>query len=254
MRPFAALVEGLVYTPSRNAKLRLIADYLEHVPDPDRGWALATLTGALSFDTVKAGAIRALIEARMDPDLFRWSYDYVGDLAETVALAWPEPAQHDEPPALSSVVDALRLVSRAGASKLLEGWLDRLSATERFALLKLVTGNLRIGVSARLAKVAVAEWAAARPGSPNEEVLIDAIEEVWHGLSPPYTELFAWLEGRGAKPDVSHRPTFRPLMLANPLEDGDLENLDPAQWRAEWKWDGIRVQLVSTGGDRKSVV
>ncbi len=238
MKAFAALVEGLVYTPSRNAKLRLIADYLDHVPDPDRGWGLAALTGALSFAAVKPGTIRGLAEARSDPELFRWSYDYVGDLAETVALIWREPEQHAPPPALGQVVDALTAVGRSEAPALVERWLDRLVATERLALLKLVTGNLRVGVSARLAKVALAGWAGRDPAE---------IEEVWHGLSPPYGPLFDWLEGRAERPDPAGLPVFRPLMLAQPLEEGELDSLLPGDFRAEWKWDGIRVQLVATG-------
>ncbi len=79
----------------------------------------------------------------------------------------------------------------------------------------------------------------------------DEIEEIWHGLRPPYAELFAWLEGRGPKPDPRDAPVFRPPMLAQPLEAPDLAALDPAAFRAEWKWDGIRVQLVATPGGRR---
>jgi DNA ligase-1 len=94
MNRFAALLDRLSYERSRNNKLRLIADYLRATPDPERGWALAALTGALSFKHAKAGVIRALITERSDPALFALSYDYVGDLSETVALMWP--AQHAE--------------------------------------------------------------------------------------------------------------------------------------------------------------
>ncbi|PNB45975.1 ATP-dependent DNA ligase, partial [Pseudomonas sp. FW305-130] len=86
MRAFADLLDGLIYTRSRNAKLKLIVDYLRAVPDPDRGWAMAALTGELDLPGVKPAVIRALIEERVDPVLFRMSRDYVGDTAETVAL------------------------------------------------------------------------------------------------------------------------------------------------------------------------
>ncbi|MBO6782743.1 MAG: cisplatin damage response ATP-dependent DNA ligase, partial [Alphaproteobacteria bacterium] len=105
-----------------------------------------------------------------------------------------------------------------------------------WALLKLITGGLRVGVSARLAKTAL-----ARIGG----VDVGAVEEVWHAVEPPYTEIFAWLEGRAAPPDPGKAPVFRPLMLANPLEDRELQTLDPSAYVAEWKWDGIRVQAVS---------
>src|ERR1700758_2032789 len=111
MNRFAELLDLLSYEPGRNNKLRLIADYLRHTEDPDRGWALAALTGALSFQHAKPGMIRALITERTDPVLFDLSYDYVGDLSETVALMWPmplHPAQHDaESPTLTTGVRTL---------------------------------------------------------------------------------------------------------------------------------------------------
>ena len=108
--------------------------------------------------------------------------------------------------------------------------------------MKLVTGSLRIGVSARLAKTALAEWATLEIGD---------IEEVWHGLAPPYELLFAWLDGRAPRPEIGALPNFTPLMLSQPLEESDLAALDPASYFAEWKWDGIRVQLVSRQGERR---
>jgi ATP-dependent DNA ligase len=238
MKSFAALIEGLVYMPSRNGKLRLLADHFEHTPDPDRGWALAALTGSLTFAAAKASTIRNLAIERVDEALFGWSYDFVGDLAETVALIWPSKPGANREPTITEVVEELRATSRAAAPLLIERWLDALAASERFALLKLITGALRIGVSARLAKVALAEWG----GQP-----VDEIEELWHALEPPYEELFVWLSGQGPKPEIGDRATFRPLMLAHPLEAEDIAALDPAAYRAEWKWDGIRVQVVGRG-------
>src|SRR5213083_3050315 len=92
MNRFAALLDRLAYEPSRNAKLRLLTDYFRTTPDPDRGYALAAITGALSFRHAKPGIIRALIAERTDEVLFALSWDYVGDLSETVALMWPAPS------------------------------------------------------------------------------------------------------------------------------------------------------------------
>jgi DNA ligase 1 len=240
---FAALLDALLLTPSRNGKLRLLREYFTNEPDPDRGWALAALTGELSFAEAKPGQVRALAMARIDPELFAWSYDFVGDLAETVSLIWPEAGRRDgDVPNLAEIVERLNGVSRAEVAGLLAPWLDTLDATGRWALLKLVTGSLRIGVSARLAKTALAEWGG---------ISIDRIEEAWHGLNPPYQSLFDWLEGRGPPPADGDRPTFCPLMLAQPLADDDLAGLVPTDYLAEWKWDGIRVQLVASGGDRR---
>jgi len=158
MRAFAELLDRLSLTPSRNAKLTLVRDYLRQTPDPDRGWALAALTGELSFDAAKPAFIRKAIEERMDPQLFWWSYDYVGDLAEAVSLVWPARPGANREPDLSEVIEGLRAATRAEAQGRIEGWLDALpQARERWALLKLVTGGLRVGLSARLAKQAAAD-------------------------------------------------------------------------------------------------
>jgi DNA ligase-1 len=242
MIAFASLLERLVFTPSRNAKIALLRRYLATQPDPERGIGLAAITGELSFTAAKPGLIRELGASRTDPALFDWSYDYVGDLAETVALIWPNAAAAGDAPSLAQVVEALETTPKAALPGLVAEWLDRTDASTRLALLKLITGGLRVGASGRLAKIALAEIGG---------VSADDVEEVWHGLASPYEPLFAWLEGRGPKPDPADAPVFRPPMLAHPLEAADIAALQPADWRAEWKWDGIRVQVVATQGGQR---
>nr|HMN87719.1 cisplatin damage response ATP-dependent DNA ligase [Bauldia sp.] len=277
MQRFAALLERLVLTPQRTVKLRLLTDYFRTVPDPDRGYALAALTGELDIPSVKPAMLRALVAERMDEALFAWSYDYVGDLAETISLVWrtpgeqagehdvlPPPEGRDVPPPLAGegrreasgwgetrgpaaaaplrlgdVVERLQAASRSEGPRLVEGWLDRLDATGRWALIKLVAGGLRIGVSARLAKQALADLG----GKP-----INAVEETWPGLTPPYVALFAWLEGRGPRPSAAILAPFRPVMLSHALADDELALITPDAYAAEWKWDGIRVQAVREAG------
>jgi DNA ligase 1 len=312
MNRFAELLDRLAYEPGRNNKLRLLTNYFREVEDPNRGYALAALTGALSFKHAKPGLIRDLIAARTDPVLFALSYDYVGDLSETVALMWPKaganreisllghpPPQpsptrgegaahypersprikskaakmatatalsvpsplvgegqgegyrehnaredarlqnfHNNPPAptLTEVVTTLRTLGKTELPKQLTRWLDELDETGRWALLKLVTGAMRIGISARLAKTAAAELGDKDPHD---------IELMWPGLAPPYLDLFAWLERRADKPVNLDPAPFRPVMLAHAIENTDFANLDAADFIAEWKWDGIRVQAVS---------
>lgn len=262
MRAFAELLDRLSLTRSRNAKLVILRDYLRATPDPDRGWALAALTGELSFTAAKPAMIRRAIEGRVDPVLFGWSYDYVGDLAETVALAWPTAPERraNREPDLGEVVDALTQAKRTEVQGVIEGWLDVLAPKGRWALLKLVTGALRIGLSAQLARTAVAMMrpvsVPAPPSADGEreatslEALTAAdIVEVWHALRPPYADLFAWVEGRGERPDTEAPGRFRPVMLAVALDEAvDLARLDPADYAAEWKWDGIRVQAVREQG------
>ena len=262
MRAFAELLDRLSLTASRNAKLVLVRDYLRATPDPDRGWALAALTGDLTFDAAKPAMIRKAVEARVDPVLFGWSYDYVGDLAETVALIWPRDPNHrpNREPELSEVVEALRIAGRGEVRGLLEGWLDALEPKARWALLKLMTGALRVGLPARLAKTAAAMMrpaAVTEPPDPEggeavqplSPVDVSDIEEVWHGLTPPYADLFAWLEGHAERPSADAPGRFRPVMLAVAIDEAaDFPKLDPADFAAEWKWDGIRVQAVREGG------
>jgi DNA ligase-1 len=308
MNRFAELLDRLAYEPGRNNKLRLITSYFRKVEDPDRGYALAALTGALSFKHAKPGLIRDLIADRADPVLFALSYDYVGDLSETVALMWPKAVPHAQsapspacggglgwgqaaaavpekepppgspasaralpgdptspasgrgeelahrashrhnnppPPTLAEVVTTLRTLGKTELPKQLSRWLDELDETGRWALLKLVTGAMRIGISARLAKTA----AAALGDKDAHE-----IELMWPGLTPPYLDLFAWLEGRAAKPVNLDPAPFRPVMLAHAIEDTDFAHLDAADFVAEWKWDGIRVQAVSGRDGRGNVV
>ncbi|MGL6044006.1 MAG: cisplatin damage response ATP-dependent DNA ligase [Sandaracinobacteroides sp.] len=234
---FADLLDGLSFAGGRNAKLKLIADWLRATPDPDRGWGLAALTGGLDLPAVKPALIRSLIEQRVDPELFRLSYDYVGDLAETVSLLWEGRAVAD-PPGLADVVERLRALGRAEAPAGLADLLDRLDAQSRYALLKLATGNLRVGAGARLARLGFAQAF---------DVAVEMVEEHWHGLEPPYAELFAWGEGRTGPPDLASRPLFRPFMLAHPLDEP--EKLDVAAFSAEWKWDGIRAMAVRVAGE-----
>jgi ATP-dependent DNA ligase len=305
MNRFAELLDRLAYEPGRNNKLRLLTAYFREVGDPDRGYALAALTGALSFKHAKPGLIRDLIAARTDPVLFALSYDYVGDLSETVALMWPKssplpprsggegsgvggasadsvpvserecmetpltpdpsarallvasppraaraeggeiPGHNHPPPTLTEVVTTLRTLGKLELPKQLTRWLDELDETGRWALLKLVTGAMRIGISARLAKTA-----AAALGDKDAH----AVELIWPGLSPPYLDLFAWLEGTGDKPVNVDPAPFRPVMLAHAVDDTDFANIDASDYIAEWKWDGIRVQAVSGRDDSGNII
>ncbi len=234
MKRFADLLELLALTPSRTRKIAALAQYFAEVPDPDRGLALAALTGEMDIRNVKPALLKETVLAEVDPTLFALSYDYVGDLGETIALIWPHRGT-GELPRLSAVVDILNQTSKADLPRVIGAMLTQAAIHERWALVKLATGALRIGVSARLAKTALSEMSG---------VDLQAIEEVWHGVKPPYAELFAWLEGRAERPDIDHTARFHPLMLSNPVEDSDFEKLDPRDFAAEWKWDGIRVQLV----------
>ena len=244
MKDFAILLDRLIYTRSRNAKIQLIAAYLQETPDPDRGWALAALTEALDFPFIKSALVRTLAMSRIDPELFALSRQYVGETAETVALLWPRhavsvPQVGQSDLGLDAIVQRLTSVTRATASNVMADLLDQIDPNDRYALLKLALGGMRLGVSARLAKTAF---------STAFNVSIDDVDELWHALAPPYDALFSWATGKTPRPDLSTTAYFRPFMLAHPLEER-IPDLD--LFAAEWKWDGIRVQLAKAAGQTR---
>ena len=235
MKAFSTLLDRLSYAPGRNSKITLMGDYFRSTPDPDRGLALAALNDELALGLQSRKLLLQLSQVHISEPLYRLSRDYVGDSAETLSLLWPDhPAS--EGPRLSDVIAQLQNHPKQDIGALVAKWLDSLDVNGRWALLKLLTGAMRTGVSARLSKLALAE-------AFDKDV--EVIEHIWHGLKPPYLQLFAWLENRASLPDVGDAVIFRPVMLSHPLEQKDLAALDPSQYQVEWKWDGIRVQIVS---------
>lgn len=243
MEAFSNLLEQLYFTSGNNAKAALIMDYLRHTPDPDRGWAIAAMAGTLRFDFFKRNTVKQLMLERIDPVLFDLSYDYVGEMSETVAHLWPANTEAEATPlpSLGDIVEQFQQAKRTEVKDLLTGYLDRMSAAQRWALIKLGTRGLRIGVSARSMKQILARYG---------DTEVAEIEALWHGVSAPYTELLAWLEGRGDKPDISEQVTFHPVMLSHPLDDNALDDWQADLWQVEYKFDGIRVQLVSTANGK----
>lgn len=235
---FARLLEQLLFTPQRNAKIQYLSDWFHNTPMPDRGWGLAALVGEFQSQKAKPALIRNMISTTIDAELFSISYDFVGDMAETVALIWPEQISRSNrlPPTLNEIVNALEKATPEDTRILIEQWLNSCNTTTRWGLLKLITGGLRVGASARIVRLALAN-AYDKP--------VEDIEEIWSLLHPPYKSLFDWLENKADRPNAEGKAVFRPLMLAHPLNDQDLSDITPDKWLAEWKWDGARVQLAS---------
>ena len=236
MKAFSNLLSDLILTSSRNRKLSLLAEYFSSTPDPDRGYALAALTGSLNFKNIKASFFKELIKEKKDEYLFDLSYDYVGDLAETVSLLWDQKKDGNMP-SLSSLFERLTKSKNEELKSDVIDILDMSTSDQRWAFIKLFTGGLRIGVSSRIVKQALANYG---------DVDLEQIEKIWHGLQLPYINLFAWLEKKGPKPKISIYDVFHPMMLAHPLVmEKDLTAANPKDFVAEYKWDGIRVQIVS---------
>ncbi|MES2542236.1 MAG: ATP-dependent DNA ligase, partial [Pseudomonadota bacterium] len=130
---FATLLERLAFTPQRLGKERLLATTFTENPDPQRGLMLAAITGDLKLRQVTPSLLRGLTETRVDAHLFAASYDFVGDLAETIALIWPEGTQSDPP--LSEVVEELSTTPKTRLPALIISRLDSLGPSERYAYL-----------------------------------------------------------------------------------------------------------------------
>ena len=96
MKRFSQLLVTLILKNARNDKISVMSEYFKYTPDPDRGYALGALTGTLSIPGIKPSLLRTLVAERIDQELFNLSYDYVGDLAETVSLIWPDTASYKE--------------------------------------------------------------------------------------------------------------------------------------------------------------
>ncbi len=239
MQAFAALLDRLYFAHANSTKAAILADYLRRTPDPDRGFAVGAIAGTLSLGLFKRALVRDLVAERVDPVLLALSYDYVGDMPETVAHIWPRnprAAILNRLPPLHELVHEFQTRDKAGIREYLALLLGNMTPPERWALLKLGMRGLRIGMPARSVKHVLAGFGGVSAAE---------IEEVWHALAPPYLDLFAWLEGYGPKPDCKGAATFHPVMLAHAIEEAEVETITLAEFMAEWKYDGIRVQVVS---------
>ena len=234
MKKFSDLINKLLLTPSRNRKIEILSNYFQNTPDPDRGFALAVLTGNLELKNISISKIKEIVCKKIDPELFALSYDYVGDLAETISLIWPHK-KDGELGNITDIINNLYKLNKDDLNKTIENLLSIANETERWGIIKLISGGLRIGVSSRLTKIALAKFSNKN---------LNDIEKIWHGVKPPYNNLFKWLCDKGPIPKIDLNSTFNPMMLANPINEHDFQNLNPEKFIAEWKWDGIRVQII----------
>jgi DNA ligase-1 len=242
MTPFAALFAALDSTTSTAAKTTALAAYFQSAPEPDRVWTVALLSGRRPRRAATSTELRlwAGDAAGLPPWLVEESYALIGDLAETIALILPTaPAPGPTP----SLADTLTLLSRLPGqppevrrAAILTAW-TTLPPTERFLFNKLLTGGFRMGVAQGLMTRAL----ASASGQPEAQVA-QALMGDWD----PATTPFATLTGTARTTGPDARPY--PFALASPLEDPPETLGDPADWQAEWKWDGIRAQIVARPG------
>ena len=130
MKKFSKLLEEIILTPSRNKKIDVMVDYLKTTSDPSRGFTLALISSNLKFNTIKTNELKDIIKSRIDPVLFDLSYDYVGDLAETISLIWPTEKK-GKTPKLNFFVEFLSNTNKNKIKDFLTSQLDIASPTER---------------------------------------------------------------------------------------------------------------------------
>ena len=245
MKRFAELLLNLILTSSRNDKIDHIVNWIKDSNSEEIGWGLSIICEELEISKVKPSMVKEISKLHIDKYLFDLSYDYVGDMAETVSLIWPEKNIKNanfSSVTLTYVIKDLINVQKKEAPELISNYLDNFDQNTRWAFLKIITGGLRVGVSSRLAKTAISKYFNKN---------IKDIEELWHAFDPPYKEIIEWCREIIEKPKVKDKPIFRSPMLANPLEENDYKLINPISYLAEWKWDGIRVQLVSMKNEVK---
>lgn len=246
MRAFADLYDALDTTTSTNARVQALVDYFRAVRPADGAWAVYFLSGRRLKRFIGPALLgRWLVDASGEPEwLVGEAYDAVGDLAETVALLLdgraPDALGDDAP--LADWVEHRLLPLRgldpeAQRTQVLEWW-RRLPYRECFLLNKLLTGELRVGVSQTLVARALAELAGLPRPAIEHRLMGD-----W-SPTPAFYEALVHPDPRAEH--AGSRPY--PFFLASPLEEPPGSLGDLRDWQAEWKWDGIRAQAVRRGG------
>ena len=233
---FSILLKQLIFCTSNKEKTKVIKDYLNTVSIEEAGYTIAALTNNLKFKNIKANKVKQIIKSKVDSNLFDLSYDYVGDLADTISLIWNRNRK-----TLNKKNSFLEIVNILNSKdldleKFIKNFLDNNNLDERWAFIKLLLGGFRVGVSATFIKNTLAEY-----GCKNK----DEIEKIWNGLTPPYINLLKWLKGKGPYPKINLNETFHTMMLASSFDKKkDANKIRPENYIAEYKWDGIRIQIL----------
>ncbi|WP_374646819.1 ATP-dependent DNA ligase [Tabrizicola sp.] len=239
MKRFAALFAALDGTTRTGAKTAALADYFRQAPEADRVWTIALLSGRRPRRAVNATELRLwAAEVAGVPDwLFEESYSVAGDLAETIALLLPPPATTGELGLDQAIRGLVRLTGQPAEQRkqaVLAAW-AQLPATERFLYNKLLTGGFRMGVAQGLLTRALSQATAVEEATLAHRLMGD-----WDPARITFAALVAGDAGGDARP--------YPFALASQLEDGPEALGAPGDWLAEWKWDGIRGQLIARPG------
>ncbi|MBB6110441.1 DNA ligase-1 [Mucilaginibacter lappiensis] len=252
MKAFAQLFLSLDETNKTNEKVRVLKDYFNSVPDTDKMHMLALFTGRKPKRQINSTLVRNwAIEASNIPAwLFEESYHVVGDLAETMALLMPKTTNSSNKTLTEWIAEINGLNNKTETEKklwLLDSW-DMLDSQERFVFNKLLTGSFRVGVSQNLVIKALADISGLEA-----TVLTHRIMGSWMPETFSYTQLM------GEQDIAENRSRPYPFFLAYPIQETSEKQKTPqevgaalgdaADWQAEWKWDGIRAQMIKRDGE-----
>ncbi len=244
MKKFTALFTEIDHTTKTLDKTKALANYFTHASDEDKLWAMALLSHRRPKRTVNASLLAqwATELSGLPIWLFEESYHTVGDLAETITLVLPPPKEQSDS-SLTHWINYIKSLEsndiESKKEKILWAW-DRLAEEERFVFNKLITGGFRVGVSQQLMVKALARYSKVK-----ENILAHRLMGNWSPENGDFQQLVFSEETN----DIS-RPY--PFYLAYSLEDTTDSLGEPDQWQAEWKWDGIRGQVIVR--DRKLFV
>ena len=244
LQKFAELILELNSSTKTNDKLDALSTYFSTATDKDKVWVIALFSGRRPKRAVNSTLLRMWCTEiiNLPQWLFDECYHTVGDLAETIALLLPEGLiHHPESKNLSYYLETfITLVKQDESIKkkfILDSW-QQMVESERFVFNKLITGNFRIGVSQKMMVNALAKIIDL-----SSSVIAHRISGNWDPVNTPFSELLSEvaISGDYSKP--------YPFYLAYAL-DGDPSELgDPDEWQAEWKWDGIRGQLIKRNNE-----
>jgi DNA ligase-1 len=237
MDSFICLIDRLAHAKANQTKQELLSNFFNQTPDPDRGYALAILSKQLRLPSVCLRALRNHLLEQVDAELFRLSYAYIGDLAETLALLWPQAPTYKSLPALSVLSERLHTLDKPQTIAYVCELMPFIDRNQRWVLLKMLTQKIANLVTPLLLQQVLARQA---------NVAIQVVNEVWSEQAVPFLTLFAWLNGSIPKPAVKVRPSYTPPMLASAIDKSHLDQIELNEYQVEWLWQGVRVQLIVT--------
>ena len=235
MIKFSKLLDDLLLNSSKKKKIKILKDYFNSLETNEKELALSILSKNFSTKLIKTNDIKIMIKRKISEDLFSYSYDYVGDLAETFSLLWPKSKEKKTISFFCFMKSIEKYNNKESLINFLEKTFDNISSNEIYAIIKILTGGLRVGVSEGILKECLFEQGVRNKFE---------IEEYWHAFSPSFKNFFCWLNGEALPNDINEKELFHSFMLSDTFDENLITKLNIKDYVCEFKWDGIRAQIV----------